>query len=113
MSTIDKLKNELAATIRLYHNRGWSPATSTNYSFLDDNNTIWVSRSGVDKSQFSADDFITVNTAGKPIGAYAGVKPSAETLIHCILYQLFPNTRVILHSHSVFPVLMSMNFDKE
>lgn len=113
MSTIDKLKNELAATIRMYHNRGWSPATSTNYSFLDDNNTIWVSRSGVDKSQFSADDFITVDAMGKPIGAYEGIKPSAETLIHCILYQLFPNTRVILHSHSVFPVLMSMNFENE
>lgn len=101
------LKEQIAETIRNYHQRGWSPATSTNYSFLDENNTIWVSRSGVDKSQFSAEDFITVDKNGNATGEYAGVKPSAETLIHCVLYELFPQTRVILHSHSVFPVLMS------
>ena len=27
------LKKELATTIRLYNAKGWSPATSTNYSF--------------------------------------------------------------------------------
>lgn len=104
---MNTLKEQIAETIRTYHQRGWSPATSTNYSFLDENNTIWVSRSGVDKSQFSAEDFITVDKNGNATGEYAGVKPSAETLIHCVLYELFPQTRVILHSHSVFPVLMS------
>lgn len=107
------LKEQIAETIRNYHQRGWSPATSTNYSFLDENTTIWVSRSGVDKSQFSAEDFITVDKNGRPTGKYAGVKPSAETLIHCVLYELFPETKVILHSHSVFPVLMSNMYQQE
>lgn len=107
------LKEQIAETIRNYHQRGWSPATSTNYSFLDENNTIWVSRSGVDKSQFSSEDFITVDKNGSATGKYAGVKPSAETLIHCMLYELFPETKVILHSHSVFPVLMSEMYQNE
>lgn len=103
----NELKKQIAETVRLYHSRGWSPATSTNYSFKDDFNTIWVSRSGVDKSQFTEDDFITVNTLGEAIGEYASLMPSAETLIHCVLYDLFPETKVILHSHSVYPVIIS------
>lgn len=105
--TTQQLKAEIAATIRHYNAKGWSPATSTNYSFRDENNTIWVSRSGVDKSEFSENDFITVDETGKTTGDFANIKPSAETLIHCVVYQLFPETKVILHSHSVYPVLMS------
>lgn len=106
MST-QELKEQIAETIRHYNDKGWSPATSTNYSFKDDGGTIWVSRSGIDKYEFHADDFITVNSDGQAIGAYEGVRPSAETLIHCVLYELFPDTKVILHSHSIYPVLVS------
>jgi methylthioribulose-1-phosphate dehydratase len=105
--TTTELKEQIAETIRHYNTKGWSPATSTNYSFKDDEGTIWVSRSGVDKSQFQADDFITVNKDGLAIGEFEGIRPSAETLIHCVLYDLFPETKVILHSHSVYPVLIS------
>jgi methylthioribulose-1-phosphate dehydratase len=92
--------------------KGWSPATSTNYSFRDLDQNIWVSRSGVDKSEFNEDDFITVNSEGVPTGEFVQVKPSAETLIHCIIYDLFPETKVILHSHSVHPVVLSMREGK-
>ncbi len=102
-----ELKEQIAETIRLYNEKGWSPATSTNYSFKDDHGIIWVSRSGVDKSKFTSSDFITVNNEGIATGDFIGVKPSAETLIHCVLYELFPETKVILHSHSVYPVLIS------
>lgn len=104
---LEVLKEKLAETIRNYNTKGWSPATSTNYSFRDLDDNIWVSRSGVDKSEFSANDFITVNFDGAATGDFVGVKPSAETLIHCVLYDLFPSTKVILHSHSVNPVVLS------
>lgn len=104
-----RMKEKLAATIRHYNLKGWSPATSTNYSFKDLNNQIWVSRSGVDKSEFESTDFITIDVQGKAIGEYATVKPSAETLIHTEIYRLFPKTKVILHSHSVYPILLTEN----
>jgi len=53
------MKAILAELIRKLNQRGWSPATSTNYSFIDDNNQYWVSRSGVDKSSFTEHDFMT------------------------------------------------------
>ena len=97
----------MASTIRELNVKGWSPATSTNYSFCTDEGQIWVSRSGVDKSKFSASDFITVDKIGQANGDFLGVKPSAETLIHCVLYELFPEAKVILHSHGVYPILIS------
>jgi methylthioribulose-1-phosphate dehydratase len=104
---LNELKRKMAETIRSYNLKGWSPATSTNYSFRDLEKNIWVSRSGVDKSEFSENDFITVNSEGKPTGQFVGLKPSAETLIHCVIYSLSQTSQVILHSHSVNPVVLS------
>ena len=109
------MKEELAATIRAYHQKGWSPATSTNYSFKEsvDVEVINVSRSGIDKSNFQAEDFILIDAQGKPTSANPNAIPSAETLIHCIIYELFPETQVILHSHSVYPVMLSQVNNKK
>ncbi|MEY4288899.1 MAG: methylthioribulose 1-phosphate dehydratase [Bacteroidota bacterium] len=101
------MKEKLAETIRLYHLKGWSPATSTNYSFMEDGQ-IWVSRSGVDKSNFQAADFIPIDENGLVQAPFQDIKPSDETMIHVLIYRLFPQAKVILHSHSKNPVLISM-----
>lgn len=107
---MEEIKKELADVIRAYHQKGWSPATSTNYSFrpVENPGVISVSKSGIDKSLFSAADFMEVDLSGKALPAYEGIRPSAETLIHCKLYQLFPEMMCIVHSHSVYSVLQSM-----
>jgi methylthioribulose-1-phosphate dehydratase len=105
------LKIELAEVIKHYNALGWSPATSTNYSFKDEQGNINVSKSGIDKSQFKPTDFIIVDNQGIPTEKVNPPVPSAETLIHCILYQLFPETKVILHSHGPYPVCLSKKLD--
>lgn len=99
----------MTGLIRWINNRGWSPGTSTNYSFihpeLDD--IVVISKSGVDKSLFSSDDFMHVDLHGEPTNLYSEFKPSAETLIHTELYKLFPKTKVILHTHSKASTLLS------
>ncbi|MEN9742621.1 MAG: methylthioribulose 1-phosphate dehydratase [Bacteroidota bacterium] len=101
------MKEALAALIQSLNQRGWSPATSTNYSFIDEHQQCWVSRSGVNKAQFEATDFMTIDSDGMGIGAFHGVKPSDETKIHLWIYQHFPAAKVILHSHGKYPVLIS------
>jgi len=101
------LHDQIAQVIRNYNSKGWSPATSTNYSFKDEKNQIWVSRSGIDKSEFKGEDFIKINLKGEAIEEYVNLKPSAETLIHCLIYKMFPETKVILHSHGINPVVIS------
>lgn len=107
---MEQLKKDLADVIRAYHQKGWSPATSTNYSFrlAERPEVIIVSRSGIDKSVFSAADFMEVDLNGLALPEFDGIRPSAETLIHCKLYQLFPEMMCIVHSHSVYSVLQSM-----
>lgn len=108
-------KKELAKAIRSFNKKGWSPATSTNYSFRRevDLKTIVISKSGVDKAFFSSTDFIEVDLKGLPLPKYKDKKPSAETLIHCTLYELFPESRVVLHSHSIYSVLCSMKLKEQ
>jgi len=115
MQDVFLLKEELAATVRSWHAKGWSPATSTNYSFRvpQDPETIYISRSGVDKFHFSEEDFMEVTSEGIPTPLYKELRPSAETLIHCALYDLFPETMYIVHSHSVYSVLHSAVQEKE
>ena len=58
--TFDEKLNEITKLIQDIHKKGWSPGTSTNYSFKD-NNEIYVSKSGIDKSKFSKYDFINID----------------------------------------------------
>lgn len=106
------LKIELAEVIKHYNALGWSPATSTNYSFKDEEGSINVSKSGIDKSQFKPTDFIIVDSLGMPTEKVNPPIPSAETLIHCVIYKLLPETKVILHSHGPYPVCLSRKLDK-
>ncbi|MEY3592429.1 MAG: hypothetical protein RLZZ38_1405 [Bacteroidota bacterium] len=101
------MKIELAQLIQTLNQRGWSPATSTNYSFIDEHEQCWVSRSGVNKANFTEHDFMTIDNDGIGMGAFHGIKPSDETQIHLWIYQNFPEAKVVLHSHSKYPVLIS------
>jgi methylthioribulose-1-phosphate dehydratase len=101
------MKTALVQLIRALNARGWSPATSTNYSFIDEHYQCWVSRSGVHKSEFTEQDFMTIDELGVGTGMFHGIKPSDETQIHLWIYQNFPDTKVILHSHGKYPVLIS------
>jgi methylthioribulose-1-phosphate dehydratase len=113
-SKLQETKEQMAAVIRAYHAKGWSPATSTNYSFRLESNpsVIYISKSGIDKSLFHANDFMEVDFDGNALPTFEGIRPSAETLIHCQLYSLFPEMFCIVHSHSVFSVLQSMKEDQ-
>ena len=101
------MKAALAQLIRTLNARGWSPATSTNYSFIDEQQQCWVSRSGVNKADFTEQDLICIDEKGLAIGLFQGVKPSDETQIHLWIYRNFPDAKVVLHSHGKFPVLIS------
>jgi methylthioribulose-1-phosphate dehydratase len=56
-------REDLAALVRWMNQQGWSPGTSTNFSFLHPelDDVVVVSKSGVDKSVFSSEDFMHVD----------------------------------------------------
>lgn len=107
----DALATSLADLIVEFNKKGWSAATGTNYSFRVESNEdfYWVSQSGKDKAYFQADDFMKVQLTGEVCSGYEQFKPSAENLIHAVIYQK-SEAKVILHSHSVNATILAQYF---
>ena len=91
--------------------RGWTPATSSNFSMRIDNNTIAVTVSGRDKGALTPDDVMAVDLDGQPIGS--GGHPSAETNLHLQVYRRRPDTGAVLHTHSRAQTVASRLFAPE
>ncbi len=86
--------------------RGWVPGSAGNLSARIDDQTIAITRSGVHKGRLAPADIIAVDYDGTAM--VEGQKPSAETLLHCQLYRLFPPVGAVLHGHSVAATVLSM-----
>ncbi|MBJ6138226.1 methylthioribulose 1-phosphate dehydratase [Marinobacter litoralis] len=90
---------------RFLYDRGWSPATSSNYSARLDSDHIAITVSGRHKGKLSTNDVMVVNLDGNPVQSCA--KSSAETLLHTVLYQIYPEVGAVLHTHSVKATVLS------
>ncbi|MEX2475889.1 methylthioribulose 1-phosphate dehydratase [Marinobacter sp.] len=87
------------------YSRGWSPATSSNYSTRLDDEHIAITVSGRHKGALGPGDVMVVDLAGKPV--QSDCRSSAETLLHTVLYQVFPEVGAVLHTHSVNATVLS------
>lgn len=107
------LAKDLLETIKFFNQKGWSPATSTNYSVRSSNPKEYIiSRSGVDKSKFVLEDLILINPKGEVLPPFnmPGTKSSAETEIHTHIYNKYPDVQCVLHTHSVLGTVLSLAY---
>ncbi len=103
------LAAQMVSTIHFLYAKGWAPATSSNYSYrIEGENEFYVSESGIDKGDFSANHFLKVSALGIPIADIR--KPSAETALHSTIYELFPTIHCVLHTHTVLNTVLSQYF---
>lgn len=108
--------DRLTDVIHFLHAQGWTPATSSNFSrrSAPGANGFQVSMSGLDKGTFTAQDFIAVDFDGKVTDpAQAHLRPSAETLLHSVVYRLYPQANVVLHCHSVNGTVLSKLYEPQ
>jgi methylthioribulose-1-phosphate dehydratase len=96
---------ELVTNVRELAARGWTPATSSNFSLRMDDRHAAITISGRDKSRLSEDDVMVVDFDGHPVGS--GHRPSAETALHTCLYKRFPDIGCVLHTHSLAQTVAS------
>lgn len=89
---------EIIANVRELSERGWTPATSSNFSQRVDAQNIAITVSGRDKGKLNEADIMVVDLDGRPVGT--DLKSSAETLLHTQLYKRFPDIGCVLHTHS-------------
>lgn len=101
--------DHVADTARWASRNGWAPATSTNYSVrlpADAEPAICaITASGIDKDQLDSDSVIAIDGEGRPING-SRLRPSAETLLHLMLYRQ-SNVGAVLHTHSLAGTLLS------
>jgi len=95
---------------RMFHQRGWSLGTSSNYSVIlqQEPLQLLVTASGKHKGRLTRNDFVQVNAQGQPVQE-GQPKSSAETLLHVAIAQQ-TQARAILHTHSVWATLLSEQF---
>ncbi len=86
--------------------RGWVPATAGNISVRLDASRAAITRSGGHKGFLDAGSVIQVDMLGQAITS--DVRPSAETLLHCQIYRIYPQAGAVLHGHSVAATVLSM-----
>ena len=78
--------------------RGWTPATSSNFSMRYDSQHAVVTISGRDKGRLGVDDVMVVDFDGRAVGTAS--RPSAETALHVQMYRRDPQVGAVLHTHS-------------
>ena len=90
--------------------RGLAPATAGNYSQRLDDGTLAITVSGAHKGRLTQAGIMRVSPQGE---ALDGKKPSAETLLHCLVYEIDPGAGAVLHTHSVSGTVLSRALESD
>jgi methylthioribulose-1-phosphate dehydratase len=107
---LDRQIEGLCQTGAMFHQRGWSLGTSSNYSVVLDRQplVLLITASGKDKGRLTPADFVRVDRRGEPI-VPGQPKSSAETLLHVAAAETL-GAGAVLHTHSVWGTLLSEHF---
>lgn len=95
----------LCALGRWIASRHWVPATGGNFSIRTGDNSALITASGKDKGELSPQDLLPVSWQQGQLSCSG--TPSAETALHAMLYQLDPQIKTVLHTHSVHATVFS------
>ncbi|GGY64807.1 methylthioribulose 1-phosphate dehydratase [Marinobacter zhanjiangensis] len=96
---------EICRAGQFLYQRGWSPATSSNYSSRVSDRHVAITVSGRRKGQLTGADIMVVDLDGSPV--QSDCRPSAETLLHTVIYRDRPDIGAVLHTHSVKATVLS------
>lgn len=105
------LADEIIVNVAELARAGWTPATSSNFSERLDQRHAAITVSGRDKGRLGADDIMVVDFDGQPVAT--SLRPSAETLLHTMLYRRFPEVGCVLHTHSPVQTVASRLYAAE
>jgi len=97
-AAFDHAAHELCTAVRSLAARGWTPATSSNFSARIGPDRIAITVSGRDKSRLTPHDLMVIDLDGKAVGST--LRSSAETLLHTRLYRRHGDVGSVLHTHS-------------
>ena len=103
-----QIAGEIVSTARELAARGWTPATSSNFSMRLDAAHAAITVSGLDKGRLTEDGVMVVDLDGRPVATEQ--RPSAETVLHTRLYRRNAGIGCVLHTHSLVQTVASRVF---
>lgn len=109
-TSFDRAAEEIIRAGNRLDTLGLAPATAGNYSMRLESGEIAMTVSGAHKGLLEKKDIMRVDMQGQPL---EDKKPSAETLLHTVLYSMFPHINAVLHSHSVPCVVLTRHYPRE
>ncbi|QDX91381.1 methylthioribulose 1-phosphate dehydratase [Brevibacillus laterosporus] len=82
--------------------RDWFPGTSGNLSIKISDVPLQfaVTASGKDKTKLTPEDYLIVDENANSVEP-TNLKPSAETLVHAVIYQSIPDAGACFHVHTI------------
>ena len=89
---------------RIYYN-DMTMTSGGNLSIRDENGTIWLTPSGIDKGNLRREDIMQIRPDGSIVGIH---RPSVEYPFHLAIYKKRPDINAILHAHPPALVMFSM-----
>ena len=105
MTELNQLKQDVISIGRWVDSHNWCPATSGNLSARIDEQRILITVSGNAKGSLTDQDLMEVDSQGNPYNS--DKRPSAETLLHALIYGHVPDANYIVHTHSVYGTVFS------
>ncbi|MFL1406378.1 methylthioribulose 1-phosphate dehydratase [Marinobacter sp. M1N3S26] len=105
LARYSRAAREICEAGAFLYQQGWSPATSSNYSSRIGDGHVAITVSGRHKGQLTEADVMVVDLAGAPVQSDS--RPSAETLLHTVIYRDRPDIGAVLHTHSVKATVLS------
>lgn len=97
-------KYQIADLIDLIYRNGLTTTSGGNISILDEDGSVWITPSAIDKGSLSAKDIIQVYPDGNANGLH---KPSSELPFHQAIYKSCTDIKAIIHAHP--PALVSFS----
>jgi len=106
MITESQIRGEIAEIGRRVAEKNYIAATDGNISYRFNNKKIMITPSGVSKGDLDPRDMLIVDIDGKLIKGKS--KPSAELLMHLLIYQKRDDVNAIVHAHPPTAVALSI-----
>lgn len=102
----EKASLDMIQAGRAFYQFGWLLGTSGNLSVRASDSTFLITASGKNKGELQTDDFLLCDLRATPAEPTIH-KPSAETLVHSLLYAADPKIGAIFHVHHLDAALCS------
>ena len=113
----EKIREEVASLSRVCYSKGHVSAASGNMSVrTPDGKGVVIKASGVSFANITLNDFLFVDWEGNVFDckdmSQTERKPSVETKMHMLLYEMDEKIGAVVHLHSPYATAFSFRFEK-